>query len=98
MRVDRQSTLEEKLDEILKASQAAQKAAESANSYLFWMNVGWYTRIAFQIIVVIALVVFGWYILREVKKLSAQLPKSIPNINLPAVQIPIDVSVNLPRP
>ena len=52
MRVDRQQTLEEKLDEILKSSQAAQKAAESANSYLFWMNVGWYARIIFQVIVV----------------------------------------------
>ncbi|TAK04940.1 hypothetical protein EPO33_02995 [Patescibacteria group bacterium] len=99
MRVDRQQTLEEKLDEILKSSQAAQKAAESSNSYLFWMNIGWYTRIVFQIVVVIALIVFGWYILREVKKLSAQLPDNISNINLPAGQagIPIDVSVNFPQ-
>ena len=93
MRVDRQQTLEEKLDEILKSSQAAQKAAESANSYLFWMNVGWYTRIIFQIAVVVALVFFGWYVLREVRSLAKQLPKSIPNIN-----IPIDVSVNFPTP
>lgn len=96
MRVDRQATLEEKLEEILKSSQAAQKAAESANSYLFWMNVGWYTRIIFQVIVVIALIAFGWYILREVKKLSAQLPKDISNINIPTINIPIDISVNLP--
>ncbi len=93
MRVDRQETLETKLEEILKSAQAAQKAAESANGYLFWMNVGWYTRIVFQIAVVVALVGFGWYVLREVRSLAKQLPQSLPTVNLP-----INISVNLPTP
>lgn len=93
MRIDRQDTLENKLDEILKSSQAAQKAAESANSYLFWMNVGWYARIIMQIVIVVGLVVFGAYLLREVRTLRARLPQDLSNINLP-----INISVNLPAP
>lgn len=98
MRVDRHTTLEDKLEDILKASQAAQKAAESANSFLFWMNIGWYARIIFQIAVVVALVVFGWYVLREVRSLAARLPAMAANVNLPRLEIPVDVSVNVNVP
>lgn len=93
MRVDRQNTLEDKLEEILKSSQAAQKAAESANGYLFWMNVGYYVRLVVQIAMVVGFIVFGWYIVGEVRKLSKQIPQYISNIN-----VPIGISVNLPTP
>ncbi len=80
MRIERQDEVERLLQETLAAARAAQKAAESANGYLFWMNVGYFAKLAVTAAIVIGLIGFGIYVVREVRSATARIPAELQRI------------------
>lgn len=84
MRIDHQDEAEKKLDEILAAAKAAQKAAESANGYLFWMNISYGIKMIIFAVVAVGVVVFGVVAVREMRRVAATLTQAAPTtINFP---------------
>lgn len=86
MRVDRVDESQRLLEETLKAAKAAQRAAESANSWLWWMNMTSWIKVVVFFLVGAGIIVAGGIAVREVKKAVAELPERVqlkPEIVIP---------------